>query len=144
MLNLPQPNFIGGVRGLPEHYHLVGVYGTLKRGESNHRIIEAAYCIGLGYVNGHKLVSYGNYPVMTPDDENPSRELPVELYAVTDAQLLAMDDLVVHPHYHERSKLTAMGAPVGADPWVYVVPKDRVREDAPIIEGGAWYTATRP
>ena len=143
MRRLPLPNFNGSVHGLPNHNHLVGVYGTLKRGEPNHRLIKGAYHVGLATVNGHKLVSYGAFPAMTPDDEDLDHELPIELFAVTDAQLLAMDRLEGHPDWFVRSMLPTMGAPLGTLPWVYVMPTHRVREDAPLIETGVWETAVR-
>ena len=73
--------------------HAVFVYGTLKRGGSNHACLAGQQFIGPARsVPGYTLVALGDYPGMIrqPDD---SAGVTGELWRVDDAALAVLDEL---------------------------------------------------
>lgn len=46
------------------------VYGTLKRGKSNHDLMYGYDDVEEGYVNGYKMYTNGYYPLAVRGDEN--------------------------------------------------------------------------
>lgn len=115
--------------------HIVAVYGTLRQGHGNHRIIaeagDGAEFKGAFRTNGSewRMVSLGGFPACVPGDGNIS----VEVYAVNDATLHRLDCLEGYPTLYQKGKLTT--------PWgeatIYVMSPSSVR-GAPHIESGDW------
>ncbi|MGZ4108044.1 MAG: gamma-glutamylcyclotransferase family protein [Tumebacillaceae bacterium] len=113
------------------------VYGTLLRGERNHRVV-APYlkAVQPGTVRG-RLYDVGTYPALVLD-ENAS---PVvgEWFTVTGAGLKAMDALEEYfgpghvDNEYERVRVTDLSN--GRYGWVYVWLDSRER---PEIVGGNW------
>jgi len=67
---------------------LVFVYGTLRRGASDHFRMRGAECIGRAVVKG-RLYRVSWYPGLVLDDEGG--EVPGEVYRVSAAHLEALD-----------------------------------------------------
>lgn len=89
----------------------VFVYGTLMRGEANHRVLGT--CAELGYkgqarVLGAQLFDLGPYPaaVLTHDTTD---EIYGELYSVTPETLRRLDRLEGVPDLYQRVKVQASG-----------------------------------
>ncbi|WP_163100232.1 gamma-glutamylcyclotransferase family protein [Peribacillus alkalitolerans] len=67
----------------------VFVYGTLRKEEKNHRLIESAMCISENCWTEGKLYDTGyGYPAMT---QSSSDKTYGELYSVTDNELIQLD-----------------------------------------------------
>jgi gamma-glutamylaminecyclotransferase len=73
--------------------HLVFVYGTLKRGGSNHALLAGQTFVGPARLApGFALYSLGEYPGLVADPASPHR-VTGEIWAVDAAGLAALDEL---------------------------------------------------
>jgi gamma-glutamylcyclotransferase (GGCT)/AIG2-like uncharacterized protein YtfP len=111
------------------------VYGTLMRGESNHRLLAGARLLALvRTAPRYTLVSLGGFPGLI---EGGRTSVVGEVYALTgDAMLAALDRLEGHPRFYER-KLVTLARP-GLDGSVegYVLPPSYRDEER--IDSGDW------
>ncbi|MFO8154878.1 MAG: gamma-glutamylcyclotransferase family protein [Pseudomonadota bacterium] len=79
----------------------VGVYGTLKKGFSNHRLLSGTPFLGTDRMTNLTLYDLGPYPAAL---ERPSGGIEVEIYAVNAQELAALDRLEdYHPEAPEKS-----------------------------------------
>jgi len=69
---------------------LVAVYGTLKRGHSNHRLLADARFVGEDRLHGLCLYNLGPYPAVAP---GRSAGVVVEVYDISPQQLQQLDIL---------------------------------------------------
>jgi len=84
------------------------VYGTLKKGGSNHYLIEAAggQFIGYDMVEGpYDMFDLGAIPAVVPAQDGKTRKVRGELYAITPEGLASLDMLEGHPNLYRRSKV---------------------------------------
>jgi len=70
--------------------HRVAVYGTLKRGYSNHHLLIRARFMGTDHLRRIVLYDLGPYPGAV---EQPSGGVLVEVYEVDDRGLARLDEL---------------------------------------------------
>lgn len=116
------------------HPHCVAVYGTLKRGGSNHRFLRGARFLGRTRLNTIALYDLGAYPGAKLE---PSRGVEVELFAVTDAGLRRVDGL---EEYNPRDPESGtydrrwLSTPLGPA-WVYLY-NPSVKGRRRIVQGG--------
>ncbi len=76
------------------------VYGTLRRGESNHRWMSGLRCLGVARTRAaYTRLELGAYPGLL---EGGQDEVPGELYAVDAAALDRLDRFEGHPTLFER------------------------------------------
>lgn len=79
---------------------LVAVYGTLKKGQSNHSLLSGSKLIGSGETPPHyTLLEMGSYPGATFGDS----KLKVEVYEVDALTLRDLDRLEGHPDFYRRT-----------------------------------------
>jgi gamma-glutamylcyclotransferase (GGCT)/AIG2-like uncharacterized protein YtfP len=130
----------------PESPIVLAVYGTLRRGERNEGFLDGATFLGRGLIGGRlhemprsDLRAYA-YPALVAD---PDGRVPVELYALADAPMLAaideletFDPANVAGSQYVRRAVPVEGGPI-ARAWVYVYngPMDEVGER---IANGDW------
>ncbi|MDO8910113.1 MAG: gamma-glutamylcyclotransferase family protein [Pseudohongiella sp.] len=69
---------------------LVAVYGTLKRGLSNHHLMQSAQYLGEDYLDSITLYDLGPYPGAKAE---LSAGIVIEVYAVDALQLGVLDEL---------------------------------------------------
>ncbi len=103
----------------------VFVYGTLKKGHGNHRLLETSQFLGRCKLYDHfRLVSLGGFPglVKVPEDQ-PKCEVSGEVYAVTDDVLTSLDYLEGHPRFYERQKVKTPFK----NAWAYFLPDAYLR-----------------
>jgi gamma-glutamylaminecyclotransferase len=115
------------------HAHLVAVYGTLKRGECNHRLLAASRCLGPVLLSRLRLYNLGPYP-MAVACADPAATVAAELYAVSAAVLAALDGLEDHPREYERQLWLLED---GRQAWVYLGRAAQVR-GYPLLADGLW------
>jgi len=96
----------------------VFVYGSLKRGFQNHRLLEGATFVEEDRVPGYALMSgEGAYFPFAVDAE-PEFGVCGEVYELSGKPQLAMlDRLEGHPNFYKR---TAVRSDSGAVMWMYV------------------------
>lgn len=112
---------------------LVFVYGTLKRGQPNHgQLAGCAFC-GEARMAGLALYNLGPFP-MAVATSHPGAPLQGELYAVSTAQLAALDRFEGVPRLYERQR-HQLGD--GRSAWVYVGRAHQVRH-SPQLTTGQW------
>lgn len=70
--------------------HIVAVYGTLKRGYSNHHLLDKACYIGPDTLTSLTLYDLGPYPGALA---KPSTGVSVEVYAINEPLLAMLDEL---------------------------------------------------
>lgn len=84
--------------------NIVGVYGTLKRGRTNHFIMEllTAEFLGEGKTaEKYPLMTDGMLPYLF-DEAGIGHRIPVEIYRVSDAALTVIDRFECHPKFYAR------------------------------------------
>ena len=119
---------------------LVAVYGTLKRGEGNHGVMEADGGKFVGKAKTiHSYCMYGGwgFPRVTKDAE--VSPIHVEVFEVDTTQ--HMDSLEGHPNFFRREQVqVALDMPNGEEvvnlAWMYFHPP--VSGGGDIVEDGLW------
>lgn len=115
----------------PPADQLVAVYGTLKRGACNHRLLAGSRWLGPLLLSGLRLHDLGPYP-MAVACTDPGARVLAELYAVSAAVLAELDVLEDHPREYER-QLLPLGD--GRQAWVYLGRPAQVRGCAELADG---------
>jgi gamma-glutamylcyclotransferase (GGCT)/AIG2-like uncharacterized protein YtfP len=80
--------------------HLVFVYGTLKKGFGNHRLLAASEFLG----EARTAQSYAMYSTGVPIVVKNEAISPIqgELYRIDEATLVTLDSLEGHPDWYRR------------------------------------------
>lgn len=112
---------------MSERNILVGVYGTLKQGRGNHRLLTEADFMGQGLVSGFRLFQSG-IPFLV-EDETSNYKVLVELYKVNEQELSWLDSLEGHPYSYERKELRIEQGESSTVAWVYTYPERAGREN---------------
>lgn len=110
--------------------HIVAVYGTLKRGHGNHRLLSNAKFLGTGHTQ-NRYPMFGDGIPFLVNKPNVGNWIVVEAYEVSTKELQALDRLEQHPHWYERVQLpvTIVGytGTLSLTAWVYTIdPQDCV------------------
>ncbi|MDP1932324.1 MAG: gamma-glutamylcyclotransferase family protein [Gammaproteobacteria bacterium] len=120
---------------------LVAVYGTLKRGMSNHMLLDGAPYLGADTLKFITLYDLGEYPAALLE---PSDGVMVEVFKVSSTQIDALDRFeecdVLNSDaglYKRCSCQTHYG-----DAWIYIYnrPVNRVRR----LDSGSWCPSLLP
>lgn len=107
---------------------LLAVYGTLKKGHPNHRVIGNAEYLGSCAIEGWAMYSLGYFPCIVP--MKLSSRVVVEVYALDD--LAAADRLEGYPNFYDRTKVrTSYG-----EAWVYFMRE--APDGAKKVRSGNW------
>lgn len=119
------------------------VYGTLKRGFGNHRLLNGCDFVGEAKTKAGEftMIALGGFPGMieTPKGERPEGTVSGEIYEVTDSEdLRRLDGLEGHPDWYRRTQVTVYNAegPVVLDTYVYL----SARGNEAVVESGVWET----
>lgn len=127
--------------------YIVAVYGSLRKGMGNHRILEGASFIQGDFIIDMGMVSLGGYPAcdfIPPSNTAEFRtdSIAVELYEVDDAGLARLDRLEgCDPnapesganYYNRREVRTGSGTMA----WVYFIP-NILNSGRPEVGSGDW------
>ncbi len=113
------------------------VYGTLLRGESNHRVLEGAELLEETVTEeGYQLIDLGAYPAMCRAGDGV---VVGELYAVSRDTLAKLDRLEEHPEYYQRVELRLSD---GRMVLTYTMRAEKLAS-ARRIESGDWRKRSR-
>jgi gamma-glutamylaminecyclotransferase len=115
----------------------VMVYGTLRRGQSNFRVMEGGVTfVGNCMMVGAKMFSLGGaFPGVKVDD-TLSHAVHGELFIVNDEETIRrMDRLEGHPNFYERQLHKVDTPDETHDAWVYIYQHDTHGE---LIASGDW------
>lgn len=121
---------------------LVFVYGTLMRGEGNHRLLAGEGACYLGPCEtepAFTMYHLGGFPAVAPEGDTPIRG---ELYLVAPEVLAALDRLEGHPGFYTRTTIRLAG---GSEVQGYVMPTERLADrwwrEPRVIPSGDWREA---
>lgn len=121
---------------------LLFVYGTLKKGCKNHRVLNGIPLKAKAITNG-ELINLGPFPGFTPMPANSNRN-PVqgELYEVTDDQLRRFDRFEGVPSLYFRQEIPVIDETgLHEMAYVYVVTQATIKNfnaEGRIIPSGEW------
>lgn len=103
-----------------EGKHLVAVYGTLRKGFHNHKLLRHSNCLGSGQtIEQYAMVCTG-IPYVLPGHREDGYNIHVEVYAVDDSVLASLDRLENHPDWYQRAKTKiSLDNGLVADAWLY-------------------------
>jgi len=112
--------------------NLVFVYGTLMKGEPNHRLLSASTFMCQAFTaTGFTMIDLGAFPAILAGGTST---ITGELYEVTKETLAQLDRLEGHPHFYERTPIRLIG---GRTVDAYVLKHDDGRSRG-VIESGSW------
>jgi gamma-glutamylcyclotransferase (GGCT)/AIG2-like uncharacterized protein YtfP len=95
---------------------LVGVYGTLKRGEGNHRLLSTSELVTTSLTPpNYGLVDLGAFPGLIPGED----KVVIEVYKVNNHTLSRLDSLEGHPTFYERKEVDVVVNGNTEKVWVY-------------------------
>lgn len=113
---------------------LVAVYGSLRKGKGNHRILDndRTEYLGTTRVSGFDMYSMGSFPFIT----DGGGEITVEVYRVTDGTTaFRLDALEGYPSFYDRKQVqTEYGLA-----WIYFINDYDVSRFQPVPDGD-WVT----
>lgn len=112
---------------------LCAVYGSLREGLGNHRVIQGCPRQADGVIpSGFKMYSYGAFPALTPSEEG--YPITVEVYQVNDThKAQSLDWLEGYPSFYNRKVIELED---GRKAWVYFV-KD-ISPGSTEVNSGNW------
>ena len=109
---------------------LVFVYGTLKKGKSNHDLLRGAKFLNTAELMGAKMYSLGHYPAIKVGDGR----IHGEVYEVPTQEIMdRLDRLEGHPVFYRREIVTLC---TRQEAWTYFLVESAERY--PVIPSGEW------
>lgn len=114
----------------------VFVYGTLKRGEFNHRLLRGATYMGDATVEGYSLTAGRGFPYAIPVVDGRARG---EAYRVDSTTMARLDGLEGFPYHYTRDYIeVSVDGPGPVRAWIYVanddIQKMVLREEWELVE----------
>lgn len=92
---------------------LIGVYGSLRQGMYNHRILapkietgDVTYIKTNTYKLPYKMVAYSSYPALIPEKDGLVNNIDMEIYAVDDDTYRRIEILEGYPSFYNKATLT--------------------------------------
>jgi gamma-glutamylcyclotransferase (GGCT)/AIG2-like uncharacterized protein YtfP len=99
----------------------VFVYGSLKNGQGNHRLLAKAKFLGRSYIEGnYRMVSLGGFPGVIRHESIPMNRIVGEVYQVDEDTLQSLDVLEGHPRFYKRDKVPTSHK----NAWCYFLPHE--------------------
>jgi gamma-glutamylcyclotransferase (GGCT)/AIG2-like uncharacterized protein YtfP len=115
--------------------HRVFVYGSLRRGQGNNRLLYTSEFVGNATVCG-TLYSLGGFPGLRIDDSEG--DVVGEVWQVDDATLADLDRLEgVAVGFYERRKWRVKIEGKLRSAWLYEIAEEHI-VGQPVVAGGDW------
>lgn len=114
--------------------NLVAVYGSLRKGLHNHRVLGDSKLITTGLVKGFGMYSLGAYPALSLQCPIKT-DVVVEVYEVVGGTMNSLDMLEGYPSFYTRKLCVIETTNGDVEAWVYFI-KDLLNEE--IVECGDW------
>jgi gamma-glutamylaminecyclotransferase len=115
--------------------NLYAVYGTLRKGFGNHRLLDNEHCELLGTVKTEpkfKMVSLGGFPGVIPDEGTQS--VVVEIYRVNSKEVeKRLDWLEGYPSFYQKTEIETQWGTAN----MYILSEEKYGS-RPIVESGDW------
>lgn len=105
-----------------ETNQLVAVYGTLKRGFGNHRLLSNATFLGSGTTKDKYRLCVSGLPYMLKGVSEEGHNVEVEVYDCNPFEMYNLDLLEGHPRFYKREKVDVVVGEKTMSAWVYFVP----------------------
>ncbi len=115
---------------------LLFVYGSLKRGQRAHHLLQGLAWLGEAWLAGARLHDLGPFPMAVPGEGR----IQGEVYGVGEADLEVLDRYEGAPRLFERRWLILED---GRRAWVYLGRPHQVRHVAP-LGSGCWLGPSAP
>lgn len=124
----------------------VFVYGTLKKGHGNHKLLQTSEFLGQAFLPKAKMLDLGSFPALIPGTHQ-DQAICGELYRVDDLVLRHLDYLEGHPRFYERREVQIFAQDEIVKPfkaetaWVYFLSRDSqasYEKKCPLIPEGIW------
>ena len=110
--------------------HFVFVYGSLKMGLSNHRLLRGSRFIDFAKTDPeYTMISFGHFPAVM---RGGTTAIHGEVYEVDDETLARLDQLEGHPHFYRREQIIIAGIKLTT----YLLPDDYFTRQG--RRGGIW------
>lgn len=126
--------------------HRVAVYGSLKKGFGNHRLLEGSTFVGRSSTPG-TMYSLGGFPGVRLGGDNET-SIAVEVYEVNDATLQRLDMLEGYDERRDKDdnfynretvKLNKLdGEPTEMDVYIYELSQSYRTNNLRLVESGVW------
>lgn len=119
----------------------VAVYGSLRQGYGNHRLLEDSKYLGNGITEGrYTMMHLGGFPGVI---ENGNTSIVVEMYDVDDDTARDLDRLEGHPSFYERKQINVLPTNTADEAkwepaWMYLLPQKWNDGRCPVVESGDW------
>ncbi|MCG8025700.1 MAG: gamma-glutamylcyclotransferase [Candidatus Thiodiazotropha endolucinida] len=114
---------------------LVFVYGTLRRGETNHHLLHGAQFCGEHMTRPHyRMLHLGTYPGVV---KGGSTAIHGEIYRVNRKQFIQLDRLEAYPALYNRKLIPTRWGKA----WIYLYRGNR--NARPVIPSGNWIGQTK-
>lgn len=119
----------------------VSVYGSLRQGMGNHRVMEFANgkFVGTARIPNLELFAYAgtSFPATAFNDETETQGTLVEVYEVSEKGLRGpLDGLEGYPNFYNRSLIDI--PELNLKSWVYHMELDELQGKYELIESGDW------
>lgn len=113
---------------------IILVYGTLRKGESNHAYLQSSKYLGIGKIEGELWGKYDWFPYLTLGNGT----VKGEIYEINELTFRAIDGLEGYPYHYNRKEVPVkiQGQEETIKAWVYFV--DDQGEQSSKIESGDW------
>ena len=111
---------------------LVSVYGSLRAGLGNHRLLSTAVRQDDGIIaDGFRMVSLGGFPALIKQGEHTP--IVVEVYEVeNETRASNLDMLEGYPSFYDREVVTLVD---GRECWVYFIRGNSYSDNTPVPNG---------
>ena len=123
--------------------NLVFVYGTLKRGFGNHRLLEKAKYLGdYKTIDKYTMLSLGAFPAVVLEQE--TSRISGEIFLINKTILQNLDFLEGYPEFYNRLLLPTPDTikHINSTMWMYYIQGDPrtvyYQDKYPIISDGIW------
>jgi len=112
----------------------VFVYGTLRKGQYNHYLLDKARFIKDTRVDGFQMFSRGFFPFLYEGEGS----IVAELYEINQRIFFSLDLLEGYPHHYQRKIVSDVN---GDEAWIYYFENrmnERYMSNGSYIESGDW------